>query len=84
MDPYQMTIGYRVAPDTAIPEGLRQVTIPAQKLAVFQAEGAQPQTLVAQWQAIWNGDLNRAYAADFDVYDANRKDRVVVHVGIST
>ncbi|CAN0596508.1 unnamed protein product, partial [Ectocarpus sp. 12 AP-2014] len=34
------------------------------------------------WQAIWNGDLNRSYLADYDVYSADNPDVVSVRVGV--
>lgn len=83
LDPYRMTIGYRVSAATEIPAGLYRAQIAEQDMATFRAEGPQPETLIGQWQAIWQGDLNRAYIADYDIYDAARPDLVVVHVGIT-
>lgn len=80
--PYTMTIGYRMAPGATVPDGLTRVEIPAQPLAVFETNGAQPQTLIAQWGQIWQGDLDRAYAADFDTYDPHDPARVTVNVGL--
>lgn len=82
-DPYRMTIGYRVPDSTPRTDGLYSASIPGQRLAVFEASGPQPQTLISQWQSIWQGKLDRAYVADFDVYDAQLPDRVAVHVGLS-
>ena len=81
-DPYTMTIGYRAPADAACPEGLSRVSIPSQSYAVFEAVGTQPDALMAQWQTIWNSDLDRAYIADFDAYDAENKERVTVSVGV--
>ncbi len=81
-DPYRMTIGYRVPVTSKIPNGLYRAEVPEQTWAIFRAEGPQPQTLIAQWQAIWEGDLDRAYRADYDAYDADRLEIVTVHVGV--
>lgn len=81
-DPFQMTIGYRVNQICDAPEGLHRVFIPKQKVATFEVNGPQPQSLVAQWQEVWQSELKRAYAADFDVYDSKDESRVVVSVGV--
>lgn len=83
LDPYRMTIGFRVPESLETPADLYRVKVPEQTFAVFMAEGPQPQTLISEWQAIWNGDHNRAYLADFDVYDANNPELVTVFVGLA-
>ncbi len=80
--PYHMTIGYRVPEDFANPGNLSFVTVPAQTVARFEAVGALPEALISQWQQIWASDLDRAYRADFDVYDATRPDRATIHIGL--
>lgn len=82
--PYVMTIGYRVLAGAACPANLSRVSIPPQVYAVFEAVGAQPEALISQWAAIWKGDLDRAYVADFDTYDAENKERVTVNVGVKS
>ncbi|MFV0243774.1 MAG: GyrI-like domain-containing protein [Qingshengfaniella sp.] len=82
--PYRMTVGYRVPAATACPAGLSQVDIPVQNMARFDASGPQPGALMAQWQRIWASNLDRAYRADFDLYDATQDGRVTVHVGLRT
>jgi len=42
--------------------------VPASRYAVFTAKGPYPQGLIDVWQAVWKGDLNRRYTADFEVY----------------
>lgn len=81
MDPYRMTIGYRVSA-TKAPEGLYRVEIPRQSIVRHEVKGPQPQSLIAQWQAIWNGELNRSYIADYDVHDAIDPEAVSVNVGL--
>lgn len=82
MDPYRMTIGYRLAVAPLVPEGLYLATVPKQKVMLYEANGPQPQTLIAQWQDIWNGDLDRSFIADYDIYDANNPELVKVAVGV--
>ncbi len=82
LDPYEMTIGYVVAAGTAPPKGLSAVDVPAQPVALFETVGDQPATLLTQWQSIWKSDLDRAYVADFDVYDPTQPNHVTVVVGL--
>ncbi len=79
--PFCMTIGYKVPADFSEESDFSVVTIPAQTVAQFEVIGEQPQALIAQWQQIWQSAIDRAYRADFDLYDASRSDRVVIHVG---
>lgn len=81
MDPYRMTIGYRTSSADA-PDGLHRVDVPGQSVVTHEVKGQQPQALISQWQAIWNGDLNRSYVADYDVYDATDPEAVGVKVGV--
>jgi len=83
MDPFRMTIGYRASP-SVIPEGLRRAEVPRQSVATYEVKGPQPQSLISQWQAIWNGDLNRSYLADYDIYDATDPEAVSVKVGVQS
>lgn len=80
-DPYRMTIGYRL-PLEAPPEGLHRVEIPRQWMASYEVRGPQPQSVIAQWQDIWNGNLNRSYGADYDVYDTENPETVCIKVGV--
>ncbi|MEM1431995.1 MAG: effector binding domain-containing protein [Pseudomonadota bacterium] len=81
-DPYRMTIGYR-APAADVPEALHRAEVPEQQVAQYRAEGPQPQTLISQWQEIWQSDRNRAYIADYDVYDAHNPELVTITVGLA-
>lgn len=81
MDPYRMTIGYR-ASLTDAPEGLHIAEVPRQSVVTYEVKGPQPQSLISQWQAIWSGDLNRVYLADYDVYDATDPKAISVKVGV--
>ncbi len=82
MDPYRMTIGYRVPNSVPTPDGLHRSQVPSQRVVVYNVKGPQPEALVSQWQAIWNGDLNRSYLADYDIYNPNDPEAVSVVVGL--
>ncbi len=82
-DPYRMTIGYRVAKEVTSTDAFHTVVIPEQEMIMFEVKGPQPQTLIEQWQAIWQQNLNRTYLADYDVYSANEDDTVTVNVGVA-
>ncbi|KQB95041.1 hypothetical protein AL073_18450 [Loktanella sp. 1ANDIMAR09] len=82
-DPYRMTIGYRTSSADA-PEGLHRADVPSQPVVTYEVKGPQPQSLISQWQAIWGGDLDRTYLADYDVYDAADPEAVSVKVGVRT
>jgi len=83
MDPYRMTIGYRIS-SADVPEGLHSAEVPKQSVITYEVKGPQPQSLISQWQAIWNGDLNRSYLADYDIYDATDPEAVNVRVGVQS
>jgi len=85
--PYRFTIGYRVdGTDTPPPEGMHHVHLPEQDYAILSAAGSQPQALIETWQAIWQGDLDRTYKADFEVYGPRffkeGVHEVLIHIGV--
>lgn len=82
LDLYKMTIGYVVVDTAMCPAGLEVVRVPPQNVMKFEAIGDQPGALVACWQSIWQTEMNRAFLADFDIYDRDRPDHVTVMVGI--
>lgn len=81
MDPYRMTIGYRASSED-VPEGLHRADVPRQSVVTYEVKGPQPQSLISQWQAIWGGDLDRTYLADYDVYDSADPESISVRVGV--
>lgn len=76
-----MTIGYRTAL-AEVPDGLHRAQVPRQHVTAFAVKGPQPQALISQWQAIWRGDLDRSYIADYDIHDADDPETVCVKVGV--
>lgn len=68
--PYRLTIGY-VVNDGTIPGGeaeLHAVQVRTGRYATLAACGAQPQSLIETWVAVWESDLDRAFGTDFEVY----------------
>jgi predicted transcriptional regulator YdeE len=89
---YTFMIGARVSPDSVIPAGMVARKVPAGRYAVFASEkGFVGKVVPETWSRIWAQPKsepggNRAYLADFEVYDQRAADRqnaqVEVYVGI--
>ncbi len=91
---YTFILGAKVrpVPIPVIPEGMVVKTVPAGKYAVFTSErGPVAKVVVETWKQIWayyqnpaNGQ--RAYQADFEVYDQRAADpndaQVDIYVGV--
>ena len=50
------------------------IMIPTGMYQQITAKGKIPDCIINVWQTIWSADINRAYQADFEVYDARSKD----------
>ena len=89
---YTHLIGARVTSTADVPEGMVVKKVPAGKYAIFTSEkGPVAQVVVGTWQKIWAQPKsapggNRAYKADYEVYDERAMDpqnaQMDVHVGI--
>lgn len=91
---YTIILGAKVkpVPNPAIPNGMVVKTVPAGRYAVFTSErGPVAKVAVATWKQVWayfaspqNGQ--RAYQADFEVYDERASDpnhaQVDIYVGV--
>jgi len=71
---YSYVIGASVKAGTKPPPGMVAVTVPAGSFAVISSDrGPLPQVVPAAWQRVFQLEderqLNRAYKADFEVYD---------------
>jgi len=91
---YTFILGAKVqpVPNPVVPEGMVVKTVPAGKYAVFTSErGPIAKVTLATWKQIWayyqnpaNGQ--RAYLADFEVYDQRAADpnnaQVDIYVGV--
>lgn len=89
---YTHLIGARVTSAADVPEGMVLKKVPAGRYAIFTSEkGPVAQVVVGTWQKIWVQPKsapggNRAYKADYEVYDERAGDsqnaQMDVHVGI--
>jgi predicted transcriptional regulator YdeE len=89
---YSHLIGARVTSTASMPAGMVVKKVPAGKYAIFTSEkGPVAQVVVGTWQRIWAQPKsapggNRAYKADYEVYDERAVDpqnaQMDVHVGI--
>lgn len=89
---YTFTLGARVSSAEKVPPGMAAKKVPAGRYAVFTSEkGLVGQVVANTWRRIWatpksaaGGD--RAYRADFEVYDQRATDpkdaQVEIYVGI--
>lgn len=79
-------IGCRVANNSAVPEGLTELHVPTQSYLVFKAKGEMPVCMADAWKEIWNTNLKREFAFDFEVYDERSHDwnNAEVDIYIST
>lgn len=77
---YTYFIGEEVSSFEDIPSELQKLTIPAAKYQKFTtSSGKMPEVVIDAWQQIWqmtseDFDGNRAYIADFEVYDQRASD----------
>lgn len=90
---YTYFIGEEVSAFDHIPEGMRTLIIPATHYQKFTTpSGKMPGIVIQAWQAIWKmtpTELGgqRAYQADFEVYDQRAQDPansvLDIYIGIS-
>ncbi len=91
---YTLVLGAKVRPlpNPTLPEGMVVKTVPAGQYAVFTSErGPVAKVVVDAWKQIWsdyqspaNGE--RAYRADFELYDQRAADpnnaQVEIYIGV--
>ena len=90
---YTYFIGEEVSEFDHIPEGMKTLVIPASHYQKFTTpSGKMPSIVIQAWQAIWKMTPTelvgqRAYQADFEVYDQRAQDSensvVDIYIGIS-
>jgi len=66
--PYTTIIGCKVTGGHILPDGLVFKEIPAALYRLYKPVGQLPESIVQTWMNIWQSEIPRAYAADFDVY----------------
>ncbi len=83
--PYSYFIGCKVKIDTAAPQGLDTLTIPAGSFTKFIAKGKMPDCVANSWKEIWRSKIDRAYKCDFEIYCELSKDwsNAVVEIFVS-
>jgi predicted transcriptional regulator YdeE len=89
---YTLLLGKKVRPGAKSPDGFVSKTVPAGRYAVFVSDrGAVAKVVVETWKQIWsyyqspaNGE--RAYRADFELYDQRAVDpnnaQVDIYIGL--
>ncbi len=73
---YTTIIGYKVSGIEGIPTNLSLTIkeIPESKYYKYISEGELPYAVGKTWAHIWQSNIDRHYAADFDVYGAESRD----------
>jgi len=84
---YTFLLGAKVAPESPVRTGLSLRRIPAGRYAVFTSErGPVAKVVPETWKRIWAAPLQRAYRADFELYDERAADpqdaQVAIYVGL--
>ncbi len=68
--PYTTLLGCKVASIDTIPAGMEAIEIKGGQYKRFTTKGNLNEGIVYQeWIHIWNSNLNRAYTADYELYD---------------
>lgn len=81
--PYTTVLGCRIGDSEIVPEGFTSVIIEAADYTVFTAKGKISDGIVFNtWNEIWAADTDRAFIADFEVYDEKSRDMDNAAVGI--
>lgn len=85
---YTLILGAKVRPATHAPDGMVMTKVPAGRYAVFASElGPVAKVVVETWKRIWDyyqspDNGQRAYRADFEMYDQRTADPNNVQVDI--
>lgn len=75
-------IGCKVDVNTVKPENLDELIIPPQSYYKEIAKGQMTGCISDAWSRIWNSNLNRKFAFDFEVYDERSFDWNNAHIDI--
>jgi len=70
---YTTLLGCKVISIDDQPKEMECLNVPAGKYLAHSLSGKFPENVHQAWNEIWNGDADRAYTADFDLYSANAK-----------
>lgn len=68
--PFRLTIGFKVPEDAdkEFPEEFHRVKVREETYALMSCGGEQPKSMMDGWKAVWESDLDRRFATDFEVY----------------
>lgn len=72
--PFSYFIGCEVGSNGEIPTGLAELEIPSQNYLKVTAKGKMTGCITEAWQKVWNSDIKRKFAYDFEVYDERSRD----------
>ena len=72
--PFSYFIGCKVKIDSAVPDGMDNLIIPAGSFIKVIAKGKMPDCVANSWKDIWRSKTDRAYKYDFEIYDERSKD----------
>jgi predicted transcriptional regulator YdeE len=72
--PFSYFIGCKVTDNALIPTGLEALEIPTQNYKKFVAKGKMTACITDTWKDIWNSNVNRSFAFDFEIYDERSHD----------
>jgi predicted transcriptional regulator YdeE len=82
---YDMLACCEVSACEQLPDGVTAEVIPAGKYARFIIKGDVHNAVAEFWNELWNMDLDRAYTADFEEYQATSEnmEHAEIHIYIS-
>lgn len=81
--PYTVLLGMKVSSLEKIPEGMTGMSFSGGTYSSYKCEGNLDNNIIYdQWLKIWEAPIDRAFTADFEVYDASRPNRDDASVNI--
>lgn len=72
--PFSYFIGCKVPENSDTPSELQTLVIPAQTYTKLTAKGKMTACITDTWKEIWDSDIQRKFAFDFEVYDERSRD----------
>lgn len=80
---YSIIVGCEVDGKETLPENTITVTIPAGRYAKFVVRGELHEAVAACWQEVWNMELPRSFACDFEEYQDSSMGQTEIHIYVS-
>ncbi len=72
--PFSFFLGCRVKTGSVPLNGMISIVIPTGNFKRFTAKGKIPDCIAETWKEIWDSEIQRAYRADFEIYDERSRD----------